>query len=205
MLFLSVGVSHQAHWSDLCTRTKAEETECWISRVVKFTRRFYFRLLLPFCLYFDSYVGRHVQSFMARLNTCRCKRSDRTPVLICPYDSTFFFDQFRHARVHLHPPRHLGHQPFEVYGRHSILDNTLSREVAHAVTGLWTIWFGLGVRRRQLCGLVFLRPLTQDFQATGLFRLSESMKWFWVPPSPFRTKGKNGVWFQQDLWTKGDF
>lgn len=78
MLFLSLGMSHQAHWSYLCTRTKAKETEYWITCVVKFSKNFTSGCYSDRLLCFDSSVGRRILSFVTRLNTCRCKTSDQT-------------------------------------------------------------------------------------------------------------------------------
>lgn len=132
MLFLSFGMSHQAHWSYLCMRTKAKETEYWITCMVKFSKRFYFRLLLRSTplLWQQCWEARPV--FCGMLEYVQVQNKwPHLPVLIYLYDF-IFFNQFGHARkclicTHVEQ-RHFGHLPFEVCGRCGILDNMLSRK-----------------------------------------------------------------------------
>lgn len=99
MLFLSLGMSHQAHWSYLCTRTKANETEYWITCVVKFSKKFYFRLLLRSTplLWQQRWEARPV--FCDTLEYVQVQNKwPSLPVWIHLYDFRFFFNQLRHAR-----------------------------------------------------------------------------------------------------------
>lgn len=166
MLFLSLGMSHQAHGSYLCTQTKEEMIEYWISCMVKISTRFYFRLLLRSTPLLWQQCWKTRPVFCGMLGYVQVQNKwPHLLVLICLYDFIFFFNWFRHARkclicTHIEQ-RCFGHQPFEVCGRFSLLDNM------HVVTRLWMIWLGPGVRGRQLCGLSFLGLWLTIFRQLG--------------------------------------
>lgn len=135
-------------------RDKGEGDRTLNRCAVKFSKRFYFRLLLRMTPLQQRWEVRPVVRGTLEYLRVRNKQP-HLPVLLCLGDSIFFFNQFRRARKCLictrAEQRHFGRRPFKVCGRCSILDNTPSHETLNDLVGarcrgsadFWSVFLSL--------------------------------------------------------------